>query len=331
MDYAKKAGEISLDEFSFIQSIKQDTYKQSSLIKGIGDDAAVFRQSSKDIVVAVDTFVENVHFSKKTTEPNHVGHRVLAANISDIAAMGASPAFYLVSIVIPKHIPAEEVREIFTGMRLLADKYEMDLIGGDTVSGQEMSISVTVIGYVPQAKARYRSAAKEGDIVFVTGTLGDSQAGFHVLNNLEQFQDEAYYINKHQMPMPQIDFAQRMNSIDRLALNDISDGIGNEAAEIAEASHVTIHLLDDKLPTAASYSQFPKELQDKWKLFGGEDFELVGTVSQENWPLVQEAADSCGVEVTEIGYVSQFKNNYVYLYVNNEQIPLKKDGYNHLK
>lgn len=320
-----------MDEFSFIQSIKQDTYKQSSLIKGIGDDAAVFRQPSKDIVVAVDTFVENVHFSKETTEPNHIGHRVLAANISDIAAMGASPVFYLVSIVIPKQITAEEVSKIFAGMRLLADKYGMDLIGGDTVSGQEMSISVTVIGYVSQAKARYRSAAKEGDIVFVTGTLGDSQAGFHILKNLEQYQDEAYYIHKHQMPMPQIEFAQRTNNIDRLALNDISDGIGNEAAEIAEASNVTIHLLDDKLPTSASYSQFPKELQTKWKLFGGEDFELVGTVSHDNWHLVQEAADYCGVEVTEIGYVSQFKNNYVYLHANNEQIPLKKDGYNHLK
>lgn len=320
-----------MDEFSFIQSIKQDSYKQSSIIKGIGDDAAVFRQSSEDIVVTVDTFVENVHFSKETMKPFQIGHRVLAANISDIAAMGAAPAFYLVSIVIPKHSTTEERNEIFAGMRSLANKYKMDLIGGDTVSGAEMSISVTVIGYVSRKKARYRSAARAGDIVFVTGTLGDSQAGFHVLNNTGKYKDEMYYINKHQMPVPQIEFAQRMNHIDRVALNDISDGIGNEAAEIAEASKVTVHLVEDKLPVTSSFSQFPKELQTKWKLFGGEDFELVGTVAQENWQQVQEAARECGVQVTEIGYVSPYKHNYVYLHTENKQLPLNKDGYNHLK
>ncbi|WP_404451217.1 thiamine-phosphate kinase [Virgibacillus necropolis] len=320
-----------MDEFSFIQSIKQHSYKQSSLIKGVGDDAAIIRQSSEDVVVAVDTFVENVHFSKETTEPYHIGHRVLAANISDMAAMGATPAFYLVSIVLSKHYSSKEVEEIFEGMRSIANRYGMDLIGGDTVSGQEMSISVTVIGYVSQKRARYRSDAREKDIVFVTGTLGDSQAGFHILNNASTYQDETYYIEKHQQPIPRVEFAKRLEEIDRVALNDISDGIGNEAAEIAEASQVTLHLFEDKIPTSASYSQFPSELQEKWKLFGGEDFELVGTVSKDKWTYVQEAANDIGIPVTEIGYVSQYKNNYVYLHKDNRHIPLKKDGYNHLK
>lgn len=320
-----------MDEFSFIDSIKQRSYKQSSIIKGIGDDAAVFRQSSEDIVVAVDTFVEHVHFSKETMEPFHIGHRVLAANISDIAAMGARPAFYLVSIVIPKHSSELDMKDIFTGMRSLADRYKTDLIGGDTVSGQEMSVTVTVIGYVPQNKARYRSDARDDDIVFATGTLGDSQAGFHILNNPGKYRDEAYFINKHRLPIPRIEFAQRLQMIDRVALNDISDGIGSEAIEIAEASQVTIHLFDDKIPTSETFSQFTPEHQEKWKLFGGEDFELVGTVAKANWGSVQKAAKATGIQVTEIGYVSQYKNNYVYLHKDDRQAPLKKDGYNHLK
>src|SRR5699024_10384081 len=146
-----------MDEFSFIDSIKQYTYKQSSLKKGIGDDAAVFRQPSEDIVTAVDTFVEGVHFSRKTMDSFHVGYRALAANISDLAAMGAAPAFYLVSIVIPKTWPIEEIEQIFFGMKDLAGIYKLDLVGGDTVSGKELTISITVIGYVDRNKARYRS------------------------------------------------------------------------------------------------------------------------------------------------------------------------------
>ncbi|MFZ3579554.1 thiamine-phosphate kinase [Virgibacillus sp. DJP39] len=320
-----------MDEFDFINSIKQKSYMQSSLIKGIGDDAAVFRQTSEEVVVAVDTFVEDIHFSLETMNPSHIGHRVLAANISDIAAMGARPAFYLVSITLPKSLPSTDRADIFEGMRSLASRYRMDLIGGDTVSGQQLSISVTVIGYVPQKKARYRSDAREGDIVFVTGTLGNSQAGFHILNGTDTYQDESYYIQKHRSPIPQIEFAQQIQEIDRVALNDISDGVGSEAIEIAEASQVTLHITETALPVSESFSQFPSDLQKKWKLFGGEDFELVGTVSKQNWQSVQQAANRIGVTVTEIGYVSEYNNHYAYLHENNSRVPLKKDGYNHLK
>src|SRR5690625_2905826 len=127
-----------MDEFSFINSIQQHTYKQSSVLKGIGDDAAVFRQTAKDVVTAVDTFVEDVHFSRKTMNSFHIGYRALAANISDLAAMGALPAFYLVSIVIPTTWSMREINQIFSGMKELASTYQLDLIGGDTVSGKEL-------------------------------------------------------------------------------------------------------------------------------------------------------------------------------------------------
>ncbi len=322
---------IRMDEFSFINAIKQTTYKQSSLIKGVGDDAAVFRQSGQDIVTAADTFVENIHFSRDTMEPYHIGYRAIAANISDIAAMGSQPAFYLVSIVIPSHWSEQELKQIYSGMRSLANQYHMDLIGGDTVSGQELTISITVIGYVASGKARYRGAARAGDIVFATGTLGDSSAGFQMLTHPGDYKDKEFYITRHRMPTPRISFANSLETLSRVALNDISDGIANEAAEISESSGVSIVLDFTKLPVSRTYHQFSKEKQRAWQLFGGEDYELIGTVANKDWQFVKQAAAETQTSVTEIGYVSEQHNRLVYLQEANCCKPLEKRGYTHLK
>lgn len=319
-----------MDEFSFISSIKQTHYRQSSLIKGIGDDAAVFRPQYHDLVTAKDMFVENVHFAKHTMQPFHIGYKALAANLSDLAAMGAKPLFYLVGISISDSWSSTDINEIFQGMKKLADTYKIDLIGGDTVSGNELVISITVIGHTN--KVRYRSLAKEDDIIFVTGTLGDSQAGLHILNNGGTYVDKDYYVNRHQMPIPRIEFSQRLHNISRLALNDISDGIASEANEIAEASQLSIIFYEDKLPVHPSFHQFDTELQHKWKLFGGEDFELLGTVAKNDWDEVQQVARSLEVQITEIGYVScDHPVGQVFLQRKNEKLQrLEKKGYNHL-
>ena len=325
-------GDLNMDEFSFINSIKQSLYKQSSLVKGVGDDAAVFRQQTQDIVTAVDTFVENIHFTRQTMPPFYIGYRALVANISDIAAMGASPAFYLVSIIIPKTWTENECMEIFSGMKKVGKEYRMDLIGGDTVSGSELSISITVIGYVNRGQARYRSVAKDQDVVFVTGTLGDSRAGLHMLLNQGDYINESYFKERHQMPTPRIDFVNGLQQIPRMALNDISDGIANEATEIAEASEVDIHLVEEAIPLAESFDQFSDHLQEKWKYFGGEDFEILGTVPLKNWSHVQSVADRVGIQVTEIGKVvlPRKESGNVYLQKGNQVRPLTKNGYTHL-
>lgn len=322
-----------MDEFSFINAIKQNYYKQSSLIKGIGDDAAVFTQTSKGIVTAVDTFVEHVHFSKETMSPFHVGYRTLAANISDLAAMGATPAFYLVSIVVPPTWADEDLKDIFQGMNSLAHKHHLDLIGGDTVSGSELVITITVIGYVPKDKVRYRHTAQAEDIVFVTGTLGDSQAGLHILQDKGQYIDEDYFIKRHRMPEPKVNFAKRLRHISRVTLNDISDGLANEASEIAEASRVNIVLKDDLIPLRSSLSQFSMSLQHKWAYFGGEDFELLGTVARKNWDQVKVIAKQTNTSVTEIGYIEEcpVTLGQVYLMKDHKKQRLHKKGYTHLK
>ncbi|MCP3032563.1 thiamine-phosphate kinase [Halobacillus sp. A1] len=318
-----------MDEFSFIDSIRPSAYLQPSLIKGVSDDAAVFRQPSEDIVTAVDTMVEDVHFSRETMQPYHIGYRALAANLSDLAAMGSTPAFYLVSLVVPNDWTQEELGEVYRGMRTLASDYHMDLIGGDTVSGKQLCVSITVFGYVLKDKARYRSAAQSGDIVFATGTLGDARAGLEcILNGV----NDPYLIQRHRTPYPRVHFAKRLSSLSRVALNDVSDGIANEANEIAEASKVELHLNFEQIPYSSQISElFPSRYKD-WVLSGGEDFELIGTVSEKEWPHIVEAAKQDNTPVVEIGRVKESsQNGAVYLYKEGKRSILNKSGYTHLQ
>ncbi|WP_047986102.1 thiamine-phosphate kinase [Ornithinibacillus californiensis] len=321
-----------MDEFSFINSIQQSYYRQSSLLKGIGDDAAVIRSNNQDIVIAKDMFVENVHFNKETMTPYHIGYKALAANLSDMAAMRAKPAFYLVGISISDNWSTDDLNEIYEGMQSLANQYNVDLIGGDTVSGSELVISITVLGFTNKDNASLRSLAQEGDIIFATGTLGDSQAGLHMLFHPDNYKDEKYFKRRHQMPSPRVDFALGLQSISRVALNDISDGIASEAHEIAEASNVSIVLQDEKLPIHPYLSQFDTDLQYKWKLFGGEDYELLGTVSKREWETVKQVASQQNVRVTEIGYVTAVQpvSRVLFQQKNGKMVRLEKKGYNHL-
>src|SRR5690625_112357 len=323
-----------MDEFRLIDMIKQNYYQQSTLIKGIGDDGAVFAQANKDIVTAVDTFVENIHFTKETMSTFHMGYRSIAASVSDLVAMGALPAFYLVSIIIPKQWKTIDIEAVFQGMNTFAKKYHMDLIGGDTVSGKEFTISVTVIGYVSNDRIRYRNHAKDEDIVFATGTLGDSQAGLHTLKNNLTVQNQKYFIQRHRLPEPRVAFIKALSNIKRLCLNDISDGIVNELYEIAEASKVNISIKDHLMPTHKDLAQFSDELMTQWIYFGGEDFELVGTVAKEDWPKVQQIGRATNTKVTKIGSVNNQlakTTGHVFLMVNDRLKLLKKEGYIHLK
>lgn len=318
-----------MNEFDFIKAIKPSAYRQSSLIKGIGDDAAVFRQSHADIVTAVDTFVEGVHFSKETMSAREIGYRALAVNISDMAAMGAVPAMCLVSIVFSSEWNDEERIEIMKGIKSIGKQYQVDLIGGDTVSGKSLIISITIIGYVEKDNARYRSTAEVDDVVFVTGTLGDAAAGLSILLGEQSGIDAAaYYIRRHIQPQPRVDFVQELKDLKRITLNDVSDGIANEAAEIAEASQIDVYLDDSKIPVHTSFYQFDQKQQYAWKYFGGEDFEIIGTVPREKWEKVKEAAANVGVQVTEIGHVQQ-GNGRVYIIKDGKTEVLPKDGYEH--
>ncbi|GAA4073527.1 thiamine-phosphate kinase [Amphibacillus indicireducens] len=321
-----------MNEFDFIRSIKQSTYRNSTTIKGIGDDAAIFRQPYQDIVTAVDTFVDGIHFSNKTMKPFHVGYRALAANISDMAAMGADPISYLVSIVVPSHYSDQGLAEIYRGLDVIAKEYQLDLIGGDTVTGEQLVLSVTINGAVMRDKVRYRHLMEPGDVIFVTGTIGDSSAGLELLlNEQSDLNGAEYLINRHRMPTPRVKFAKALASIDRIALNDISDGIASEANELAQASNLAIYLEERDLPISNALKQFTRNQQLKYILNGGEDFELIGSVSPCNWQKVKQIAKQTETPVVIIGKVrEEGKNNgTVFIKNNNDYNKLRPSGYVH--
>lgn len=323
-----------MNEFEFIDSIKQKTYRNHSIIKGIGDDAAVFRQPYQDIVTAVDTFVDGIHFSRKTMDPYYIGYRVLAANISDMAAMGADPISYLISIVVPKDWHDSDLKEIYRGLNTIATEYQLDLIGGDTVIGEQLVLSVTINGAVAPNKARYRTLMRPGDYIFVTGTLGDASAGLELLLNdnikLESNHRD-YLIKRHRRPSPRVAFAKGLASIDRLALNDISDGISREVNELAQASQLTIYLEAEDFPISDALKQFSREEQVNHILNGGEDFELLGSVAPNQWTYVKEIAKKTNTPIKKIGIVKdeEHNNGKVFIMKDDEKRQLQASGYVH--
>lgn len=236
-----------MKEFEFIEKIKPSYYRNSSVIKGIGDDAAVVSPpNGYELVIASDTMVEDIHFSFEYMQLSDIGFRVLAANLSDLAAMGARPLYYAVNIAVPSTYSDEQLTDLYVGMNELAQKYKLDLIGGDTVSANELVITISVFGKVLPNRKRLRSYAQTNDIVFVTGNLGEAAYGYDLLQS--NFLLENYFTNRHKRPIPRIDFVELTDSVIRMSLNDLSDGLASELNEIAEASQATIVIHWDDLP-----------------------------------------------------------------------------------
>ncbi|WP_059105400.1 thiamine-phosphate kinase [Shouchella shacheensis] len=326
------------DEFAFISSVAPKETLQNRLKVGIGDDAAVYvGKSDSDEVVCVDTMVEGIHFRRDTLTPFQIGRKALAINVSDLAAMGANPAFYLVSLAIPPTWKNEELTELYRGMNELAAELGMDLIGGDTTAANEsLVITITAIGTVRRDQALRRSNAKAGDIVFVTGELGASAAGLELLLERTRSgtfsEEEKAVIKKHQEPEGQVQAGRVMAERGcRIALNDISDGLASEAIELAEASEKTMILKEEWLPLIPSHGlPFSYRQRVDFALNGGEDFQLVGTMGREDYEQLKAVGKRSGLSFLEIGYVEEGPAA-VYLWTREEKRRLDKAGYNHFR
>lgn len=324
-----------MDEFDLIRRITPKETHQRSLVMGIGDDASVYQPHSHcEEVVCVDTMVEYVHFRFDFSTPFEIGFKALAVNVSDIAAMGGTPKYYLVSIAIPPHGDETIVSALYEGMKALADTYHMDLIGGDTVATRsDFVLTVTVIGEVPKGTACYRHSAQTGDVVFVTGELGSSAAGLSLLMNEvtpTKAVDKAFFLDRHKKPQPHIAAGHICSSFPRVTLNDVSDGLASELNEIAEASHVTIEIEANKLPTHPDLPVLRKDWLE-WVLFGGEDFVLTGTIPEADWESFEMQCRKEDIQVKRIGQVKGDQSASVILKDNKQQTMLMKKGYNHFK
>ena len=292
-----------MKEFDLIEKyFKSQSFSRSDVLKGIGDDCAVLNPSSK-LVVSTDTLVEGTHFLKNIT-PYDLGYKSLAVNLSDIAAMCCNPSWALLSITLP-NISEMWMRDFCAGYKVLLEKHNVQLVGGDTTKGP-LSITWTVMGS-SQNKIALRSSAKVDELVFVTGNIGDSFVGLEVLlNHPTEMPEEVkdYFIRKHLHPVPRIDLAQKLRTFISACI-DVSDGLYSELCHIAEKSNKHICINIEKLPTSKNYKNL--DYGEEIALSSGEEYELCFTAPKEKIQEIQQIAKITNINISCIGTVSEGK------------------------
>jgi thiamine-monophosphate kinase len=243
-----------IGEFGFIKRITPDSLNDTrNVVRAIGDDAAVFTIGNDEcIVLTTDLLVERVHFIKESMTGYQLGYKSLAVNLSDIAAMGAVPQHAFVSIGIPKDTSIEYLDEFYRGMKELAKQYHVNILGGDTTSSKvDLIINVAVTGVGKKNTLLYRNTAKDGDIIFCTGFLGDSKAGLDFILKSEQpVKDyEKRLVEAHLLPRPHIEEGLYLaNSGAVHSCIDVSDGLSSDLMHIAEESNVGFILNEEAIP-----------------------------------------------------------------------------------
>lgn len=320
-----------IGEFGCIRHILKDfIYRPESVKLGAGDDGAVYvTPPGYDQVISTDTMVEGIHFTKETMSFSDVGYRICAVNFSDMAAMGAEPVAFVLSLALPKDLLLEDLENCYHGIRECCRKYSVNLLGGDmTASLGGVILTGTVVGIVPSDRAVKRSGAQVGDVVFVTETVGDSAAGLAAI--LHQCDTDFPSLTKrHRRPEAQIQLGKMLREAGVTSLNDVSDGLSQELNEIAAASKVIINLDKDKIPLSEETIRLGKRLGTdplNWAFTGGEDYELAGTMSRKNWEKIKRSH-----LVTKIGTVCDKGSGQVFIKSKNETVLMIPKGYDHFR
>jgi thiamine-monophosphate kinase len=292
-------------EFSLIERIRQRTAQGRDDVRiGIGDDAAVLvMPSGQEQVAAIDTMVEGVHFPLSTS-PADIGWKALAVNLSDLAAMGASPAWALLALTMPR-ADADFVDGFAEGFAELAGPYRLALVGGDTTRGA-LTVSVAVHGFAPPGKALTRAAARVGDAILVTGTLGDAAAGLYCLRHAVQASAHRdYLVGRLNRPTPRVAAGMALRD-NAHACIDVSDGLLADLGHICAASHVGAEIEASLLPhSSAMLSLFDDATARDFALTGGDDYELCFTVPAAHVAEAMADLARLGCGATRIGRVTE--------------------------
>jgi thiamine-monophosphate kinase len=299
--------EPELGEFELIQrffSRRGGRQRGSGVVLGIGDDAALLRvPNDAELVAAVDTIVCGRHFLESAS-PRSIGHRALAVNLSDIAAMGATPAWATLALTMPS-ADGSWLEEFASGLLDLADEYGVELVGGDTTRGA-LTVSVQILGHVPQGRALRRDGAKAGDILVVSGTLGDAAAGLAWLKKSAANSSPAIraLVRRFDFPAPRVRLGQAARGLASAAM-DLSDGLVGDLPKLALASGLAAHVDIENLPLsdALRTTVEPRQARD-WALAGGDDYELLLAISPGSLPVLLGLADQLNLTLTPIGELS---------------------------
>jgi thiamine-monophosphate kinase len=317
-------------EFSIIDTFfKTQTHRRKDVLLGIGDDAALtVIPQGQALVTTTDTLIAGVHFLANAN-PHAIAQKAVAVNLSDLAAMGAEPAWINLSLSLP--IADEEWLSAFsTGIAEMTRFYSIQLIGGDTVQGP-LTVTITAQGFVPAEQALLRSNAKPGDFVYVTGCLGDAGLGLDIQLNKVAINDSDnanYLLTRLNYPTPRLLVGTSLRRVANACI-DLSDGLSSDIKHILKASNcgATIHL--DKLPLSkAMRESVAPDVARQYALSAGDDYELLFTVSEEQKGKLELAIASSNVCVTCIGQLNGMANK-LELRLNNAVVDEQYSGYQH--
>lgn len=333
----------SLGEFGLIDHLtKNNEIKNTSTVLSVGDDAAIIDHFGRQTVVSTDLLLEGIHFDLSYTPLKHLGYKSVVVNVSDIYAMNATPTQIVLSIGISNKFSVEALDEFYEGVYAACDKYNVDLVGGDTTSSQKgFVISITAIGEVAPDKYVKRNGAKVNDLICVSGDLGGAFLGLTLLEREKKIfaetgaqpdlENQAYIVGRLLKPEARKDVVEYFaaQEIMPTSMMDISDGLSSELLHICKQSEVGCVIYEDKLPLNEDSKAFAYKLEldpTACALSGGEDYELLFTFSQSDYEKVSENNG-----LTIIGYVTEATAGKKIITRGGNTYDLVAQGWNHLK
>ena len=331
----------TLGEFGLIKHLTQFfPVENASTELGVGDDAAIINAEGKKVLVSTDMFTEGVHFNLGYTPLKHLGYKVVVAGISDIAAMNAVPTQIMISVAVSNRFPVEALEEIYAGVQLACRRYKVDLVGGDTTSSQTgLVINVTAVGLESSEKIISRNGVKPNDLLVVTGDLGGAYMGLQILerehsvylknpNMQPEMEGYDYILERQLKPEARTDIKGILEElgVKPTSMIDVSDGLASEVLHLSDRSKVGFRIYEEKIPmdeltisTADEFNLNPVMTA----LNGGEDYELLFTISQSDFDKIKNSPD-----FTIIGYaVEEEQGNYLVLRGSNELAELTAQGW----
>lgn len=334
----------SLGEFGLIDHLTRNIELQNaSSVLGVGDDGAVIDHFGKQTVVTNDLLLEGVHFDLIYTPLKHLGYKSVVVNLSDIYAMNATPTQIVIGLGLSNRFSLEAIDEFYEGVYAACERFGVDLVGGDTTSSNKgFVISITAIGEVAPFQFVKRSTAKKGDLICVSGDLGAAYVGLLFLEREKKIflespavqpdlEGEAYVIGRMLKPEPRKDIIEFFASQEIIpsAMIDISDGLSSDLLHICKQSGLGCVLYEDKIPIAEEMKKaaFKFEIDPTaCALSGGEDYELLFTVSQEDYEKLV-----LNEQISPVGYMTEASEGVHIVTRGGGKHPLTAQGWNHLK
>lgn len=342
--HTKRTSLSELGEFGLIDRIsKQFENRQPSTVKGIGDDAAILSFENTKTLISTDLLIEGVHFDLSYVPLKHLGYKAVVVNLSDIYAMNAKATQITVSIAVSNRFPLEAIEELYAGVRLCCEHYGVDLVGGDTTSSNKgLIISVTAIGQANADKIVQRSTAQPNDLIVLTGDIGGAYLGLQVLerekavfqvnpSSQPDLDAYAYIIERQLKPEARKDILELLHQLDVVptSMIDVSDGLSSEILHICKQSNVGCCLYEDKIPLDPQVISTCEEFNldsTTVALSGGEDYELLFTISQKDYDKIKGNPN-----LTVIGYITDASQGANLITRAGESIPIIARGWNALK